>query len=89
MTLGGMGGGDSNVLSLNGKPLAMVTRGETLAVIPRVPKVSVPANSNGDSHYHISVMAPNTGDPRRDRRTALQQAGMVREAVATVSRKGA
>lgn len=34
MTLGGMGGIDANMLSLNGTPLARVTRGENMTITP-------------------------------------------------------
>jgi hypothetical protein len=87
--VGGRGGTDNELLSINGVPRAWVSASEKLAVIPRTPRISYPANSNGGDHFHISVMAPNTGNPRRDRATALQQAGLVREAVATANRKGA
>lgn len=79
---------DGSILSIDGTPLARVSGGEKLAVIPRSPRISYPANSNGGDHFHINVRAPNTGNPRRDRATALQQAGLVREAVAMSNRKG-
>ena len=46
------------------------------------------ASSGGDT-FHIAVQAPNTGNPRRDRATALQQASMIRDSVAMARRKGA
>lgn len=44
---------------------------------------------NGDQNFNINVAAPNTGDPRRDRQTALQQAVLIRHQVAMSARKGA
>jgi hypothetical protein len=56
------------------------------------PKISIPnaANSNtpGGDTYNIHVLAPNTGDPVKDRQTSLQQAADIRYAVAGASRKG-
>ncbi len=40
------------------------------------------------STFNINVAAPNTGDPRKDRQTAMQQAVMVRGEVAKASRYG-
>lgn len=75
--IGGRGGIDRNLLSLNGMPVARVSQGEDLTISP--------AGRNGSNVYHINVTAPNTGDPRRDRVTAVQQADLVREAVAKVA----
>jgi hypothetical protein len=89
ISVGGSGGTDSNVLSINGVPRAMVDSSEKLAVIPKIPGVSVRGTNNHNVTNHINVVAPSTGDRRKDRATALQQASMVREAVASVGRKGA
>jgi murein DD-endopeptidase MepM/ murein hydrolase activator NlpD len=56
-------------------------------IVPQVPKIGVPANNNS-STYHINVMAPNTGDKRRDRATAMQQASLVREQLGKVNKRG-
>lgn len=77
-------------LSFLGKILHFADGGPVGRVsIPSMPRMVLPASGGGDNHYNISVAAPNTGNPRKDRATALQQAHLVREAVATVSRKGA
>jgi uncharacterized protein (TIGR02594 family) len=86
LPIGGNAGIDTNVLSINGVPRARVSSNEHLAVIPAMPSAGIPkpANSNsrrdGDT-FHIHVTAPNTGDPAQDRRSALQQASMVRREV--------
>lgn len=91
-TIGGRGGIDSNVLSINGRPTLKVSSGEDLLVLPKSPRVSMPRSASNDNRggnsYHISVTAPNTGNAKADRRTAMQQAALVRQAVATVNRKG-
>jgi hypothetical protein len=89
LDIGGRGGTDNELLSINGVPRARVSASEKLAVIPKASRISDAANNNSPSVYHITVAAPNTGNPRRDRATALQQASLVREAVARVGRKGA
>jgi hypothetical protein len=51
----------------------------------------VPANDLGGANgntFNISVTAPNTGNPRADRQTALQQAGAVRTAIAQSAKQG-
>jgi hypothetical protein len=47
--IGGNGGVDNNVLSLNGKPVAMVGQGETLAVYPKA------ANNNQSGPIQLEV----------------------------------
>lgn len=92
-TIGGRGGTDNNVLSINGRPTLKVSSGEELIVLPKMPKVAMPSKASNDNAsaggiYHISVTAPNTGNPKADRRTAWQQAALIRSAVATVNKKG-
>jgi hypothetical protein len=77
--LGGRSGVDRNFLSLNGMPIARVSRGEDLSISPR---------SGGGNVYQITVAAPDTGDPRRDRQTAMQQAALVRDAIGRAAKTG-
>jgi hypothetical protein len=85
-------------------PLALLSPGAFLASklldhdgkggpsLPKTPKISIPnaANSNtpGGDTYNIHVVAPNTGDPVKDRQTSVQQATDIKYAVAGASRKG-
>jgi hypothetical protein len=94
----GIGGVDNNVLSINGRPLAMVSDGEGLAVIPHSMMSASPpsarrlaANSNqpvGGDHYHIHVQAPDTGDAVRDRQTGMQFAAGVEAGLSRRRAKG-
>lgn len=76
-----------------GGMLASKMFGHETASIPQPSRIAPPRAANfnaaGGNVFYISVTAPNTGNQRRDRATALQQAGLVREAVATANRKGA
>jgi hypothetical protein len=77
MILGGRGGRDRNLLSMNGLPIARVSRGETLSIQP--------ANSNGMGMtvpVNITVMGNMT------RETPDQVASAIRRRVATATRKG-
>lgn len=51
MIIGGNSGVDNNVLSLNGRPVGMVSQGETLAVYPNRPA----ANSNGPQQIELTI----------------------------------
>ncbi|MAY20317.1 MAG: hypothetical protein CL955_06835 [Erythrobacteraceae bacterium] len=53
MTLGGFGGIDTNLLSLNGTPLAKVSRGETMSIRP--------ANDTGGELNVVVTMDESTG----------------------------
>lgn len=93
-TIGGRGGVDQNVLSINGRAALRVSRGETLAVIPQAPNVAIPrpANQNaprgagGDTtlnaafHFH--------GPVRDGQRTGLQAAGAMKREVARAAKRG-
>lgn len=57
MLIGGSPGVDQNLLSLNGQPIARVSRGETLNVNPG----SVTARGRGDTHVHQSFYADMRG----------------------------
>jgi hypothetical protein len=76
-----------------GGMLASKMFGHEASSIPQPSRISPPRAANfnaaGGNIFYINITAPNTGNQRRDRATALQQAGMVREAVATANRKGA
>jgi hypothetical protein len=94
----GIGGVDNNVLSINGRPLAMVSDGEGLAVIPHsMMSASAPsarrlaANNNqpgGGDTYHVQVQAPHTGDPVKDRQTGTQFASGLEAGLARRRAKG-
>lgn len=59
-TIGGRGGLDRNVLSVNGSPVARVNQGERLDIVPS----NVLAKSNsGPRHFHIAVDARNSVTP--------------------------
>ncbi|MGE7204924.1 tape measure protein [Sphingomonas sp. NPDC019816] len=60
MLIGGRSGVDQNLLSLNGQPIARVSRGETLNVNPG--SVS-PRGSGGQRVFNISVDARNSVTP--------------------------
>jgi hypothetical protein len=60
INVGGNGGVDNNVLSLNGSPVARVSQGESLAVFPR----GRPANSNAPVEVHVTVDASPELDAR-------------------------
>jgi hypothetical protein len=73
----GRGGVDRNLLSMNGLPIARVSRGEKLTVQP--------ANGNG---MGVTVHAPITIQGNATRETIDQAASTIRRRVATVARKG-
>jgi hypothetical protein len=74
----GRGGVDSNVLSLNGLPIARVSYGERLNI----------SNDNGQMAGGISVHAPITVLGNATRETPDQVASAIRRRVATATRKG-
>lgn len=89
--IGGRGGRDKNVLSVNNTPVAMVSRGETGVIIPKTPGVSArtAANSNslrgdsfGDMHFHF----PGITNAREARVAALQADNALRSRIARASR---
>ncbi|HEX8382870.1 MAG TPA: phage tail length tape measure family protein [Sphingomonas sp.] len=61
MTLGGRGGVDTNMLSLNGQPLARVSRGETMSIVPSSAAMR-PAGAM-TKVFNISVSANNSVTP--------------------------
>jgi hypothetical protein len=77
MILGGRGGRDRNLLSMNGLPIARVSRGETLSIQP--------ANSNG---MGMTVPVSITVMGNMNRETPDQVASAIRRRVATATRKG-
>jgi hypothetical protein len=54
--VGGFGGTDSNLLSLNGRPLSMVSRGEAVSIIPSNANVS---SQGGGNSVIIVKVEPN------------------------------
>jgi hypothetical protein len=66
-TIGGFGGVDKNLLSINGRPVAKVGRGEMLTVTPNVAasnaRAAAPSVREGDRNYSISVNAENSVTP--------------------------
>lgn len=61
---GGMGGVDQNVLSVNGRPRAMIGAHEMLGVVnPNVRAVSA-GSSNTTNHFHIAVDSRNSVTPQ-------------------------
>jgi hypothetical protein len=54
----------------------------------QISKQAANSNTPGGNTVNIHVVAPNTGDPIRDRQTSLQQASDIRRAVASASSKG-
>jgi hypothetical protein len=64
MLLGGDAGTDKNQLSLNGKPLARVSRGETLAIVP--------ANDTTPARAVIPASVPDMADIGQARMQAVQ-----------------
>jgi hypothetical protein len=77
MILGGRGGRDRNLLSMNGLPIARVSRGETLSIQP--------ANANGMG-MTVPVNVTVLGNMTRE--TPDQIASAIRRRVATATRKG-
>lgn len=66
-TIGGFGGVDKNVLSINGAPVAKVGRGEMLTVTPNTiatnQRAHTPSIREGDRNFNISVNAENSVTP--------------------------
>ena len=56
MDIGGFGGIDQNTLSMNGSPIARVSRGERLAVIPQASNVNVPSAGQGGGGSHTTIV---------------------------------
>lgn len=81
MVLGGRAGVDRNFLSLNGLPIARVSRGEPIDIGRR-------AANDGGNTYIIHSTAPNSGDPRRDRRSSIQHAAILRDEIARAAKTG-
>lgn len=94
--IGGRGGVDQNMLSINGRPTLRVSAGETLAVIPQGPSVGIPKPANdggrapgGGNTYNIHLPpAPNSGDPVRDKATQLQYGSRIRREIARTAERG-
>jgi hypothetical protein len=76
---GGIAGVDKNVLSLNGMPIARVSKGERFAVSPD-------AERGGGG---MSIHAPITIMGNASRETAMQIGAKMRTTVASANRKGA
>lgn len=62
--IGGNGGTDQNILSINGVPRARVSSSEQLAVIPSASRVSIPnaANNNGRQLIEVVVHSAPSDD---------------------------
>jgi len=84
--IGGNGGIDQNILSLNWRPIARVSADEHLAVIPRGHGAANQNSRSGDTHIHVHVA--DTGDPIRNRQTGTQAGAGAAAALAQRNRKG-
>lgn len=78
MMLGGRTGFDKNMLSLNGLPIARVTRGEMLHIVP--------ANDQGRGGMSVVNNWHLTGNPSRE--TLAQIQSKTRRGIADAARKG-
>lgn len=83
--IGGRHGYDTNLLSLNGHPIARVSRGETMGIIPG--GANDPRRMGGNSTFNITVPGGGTREDRRQ--TALQVGAEVRRIMTDSTRKGA
>jgi murein DD-endopeptidase MepM/ murein hydrolase activator NlpD len=54
-TIGGRGGTDQNLLSINGRAVARVSRGEDLAIIPKAANVNIPGGGGGRGFSSLTV----------------------------------
>lgn len=81
MRIGGNAGYDTNLLSINGSPVARVSKGEAMHIVPDG------GRSNGDN-YSIAVNVPSTGDDRRDRRSGQQAAAAFRSEITRFNKMG-
>jgi murein DD-endopeptidase MepM/ murein hydrolase activator NlpD len=57
LDIGGRGGIDNNLLSINGVPRGRVSSNEKLAIIPSSSRSAIPANAGGAEALHVSVSA--------------------------------
>jgi hypothetical protein len=87
--VGGAGGIDGNVMAINGQPVAQVSRGETVAVVPQGKRLARPVGAldkpQGDMRvFNISVSADNSVTPATFGREvvamALQEAAKMDDA---------
>jgi hypothetical protein len=92
---GGNAGVDTNVLQLNGRPIAKVSRDEQFAVIPQYPRLSMPrvaegGGGRGGDTIHVSSTFHNHAriSAREARRSQLQHAGLVGRDVARAVKRG-
>lgn len=89
-SIGGRGGSDNNLLSMNGRPVLRVSRGEQMAIIPSSAPIPRAANYNSQSDNSLTVHAPITimGPVREPRRAGLQAAGAIKRELARATRRG-
>lgn len=96
--IGGRGGVDTNVVSINGRPSLRVSAGETMAIIPAERRARL-GNRTGDAGadlgmtasgdtFYFNLTTPNTGNARRDRRTSMQHAQRIQDRITRARRKG-
>lgn len=91
MRIGGRGGIDNNELSLNGEPIAHVSRGETLHVVPQgravaaVPGMATPANQNGATAKVVLELSGDI-DARIDQKATNVAVQVVRSAAPGIAR---
>lgn len=58
-TVGGNGGLDNNVMSINGQRVAMVNKGETVAVIPKASRMSLGGGGGAQQIHLVIETAPS------------------------------
>lgn len=73
--IGGRGGSDRNVLSVNGHPVARVSRGETAAIIPQGRQMNGAAGSARSSRPPVTVISA----PQFDLRGVITTPALMRE----------
>jgi murein DD-endopeptidase MepM/ murein hydrolase activator NlpD len=89
LDIGGRGGIDNNLLSINGVPRGRVSSNEKLAIIPSSSRSAIPANAGGAEALHVSVSAAPelyVQIESTSRRVAVQTVG---EAAPHIARAGA
>jgi murein DD-endopeptidase MepM/ murein hydrolase activator NlpD len=91
--VGGRGGIDSNLLSINGVPRAWVSASERIAVMPQAPRVAVPrpANSNvarAGGDVHVNATMNFNGPVREGAKTGLQAASALKREMARAAKRG-
>ncbi len=89
--IGGRGGVDNNLLSMNGRPVLRVSAGEQMAIIPSTARIPRAANFNSStSDNRMTVHAPIHfhGQVREPRRAGLQAAGALKRELGRAAKRG-